>query len=249
MVDNKKDDDRSSSSKTSSFYTLSSNDNPGNLITQVQFKGDNYEEWAWAIRIALRAKKKIGFVDASITKPADDAQDLEDWWAQRFSMGNGPRVQQLRTDLANCKLNGEAIVTYYGKLKMLWEELSNYEQVPVCNCTGCKCDLFGKMERKAEEDKVHQFLMGLDEEGYGTLRSNILSTNPLPNLNKVYAMTVQEERVKTVMKTKEEKSNPMSFAIQAGNRNMGKDKSKTTCSNCKRDGHVAENCFQLIGYP
>ena len=31
--------------KTPSPYDLSSNDNPGNIITQVQLKRDNYEEW------------------------------------------------------------------------------------------------------------------------------------------------------------------------------------------------------------
>ncbi|KAF7839183.1 retrovirus-related Pol polyprotein from transposon TNT 1-94 [Senna tora] len=283
MADTRKEDERSSVSvsKSSNPYTLTANDNPGNLITQVQLGGENYEEWARAVRTALRAKKKHGFVDGTVTQPANDSSELEDWWAvnsmlvswvrntieptlrstishmenvkdlwedirQRFSMGNGPRVQQLRSDLANCKLNGEAIVTYYGKLKMLWDELGNYEQIPVCSCTGCKCDVAAKLEKKAEEDKVHQFLMGLDEEGYGTLRSNILSTEPLHNLNRVYAMTVQQERVKTVMKTKEERGNPMSFVIQAGVRNKGKT---MTCSNCKRERHDAKNCFQLIGYP
>ncbi|KAF7806657.1 retrovirus-related Pol polyprotein from transposon TNT 1-94 [Senna tora] len=248
-------------------------------------KGENYEEWARAVRTALRAKKKHGFVDGSITQPADDSAELEDWWAvnsmlvswirntieptlrstishrenardlwedvrQRFSIANGPRVQQLRANLANCKLNGEPIVTYFGKLKMIWDELGNYEQLPVCTCTGCKCDVAAKLEKKVEEDKAHQFLMGLDEEGYGTMRSNILSTEPLLNLNRVYAMAVQQEQVKIMMRTKEERGNPMSFVMQAGARNSGKNKDKTwTCSNCKREGHDAENCFQLIGYP
>ncbi|KAF7821316.1 retrovirus-related Pol polyprotein from transposon TNT 1-94 [Senna tora] len=283
MADTRKEDERSSvsASKSSNPYTLTANENPENLITQVELRGENYEEWARAVRTALRAKKKHGFVDGTVTQPANDSSKLEDWWVvnsmlvswvrntieptlrstishmenvkdlwedirQHFSMGNGPRVQQLRSDLANCKLNGEAIVTYYGKLKMLWDELGNYEQIPVCSCTGCKCDVAAKLEKKAEEDKVHQFLMGLDEEGYGTLRSNILSTEPLPNLNRVYAMTVQEEQVKTVMKTKEERGNPMSFVIQEGVRNKGKT---MTCSNYKREGHDTENCFQLIGYP
>lgn len=31
--------------------------------------------------LALRARKKFYFVDGSITKPADDSDDIEDWWA------------------------------------------------------------------------------------------------------------------------------------------------------------------------
>ena len=61
--------------------------------------------------------------------------------------------------------------------------------------------------------------MGLDEDGYGTVRSNILSTEPLPNLNRVYAMIVQQEQEWTMTRTKEERGNPMSFAVQASGRN------------------------------
>ena len=93
--------------------------------------------------------------------------------------------------------------------------------------------------------------MGLDEDGYGTVRSNILSIEPLPNLNRVYAMIVQQERVRTMTRTKEERGSPMSFAVQVGGRNSGGDgKDKTMiCSNCKRKGHEADSCFQQIGYP
>ena len=63
-----------------SVYTLSSNDNPGNLITQVQLRENNYDEWARALRTPLRAKKKFSFIDGTVTKPEDDSDDLEDWW-------------------------------------------------------------------------------------------------------------------------------------------------------------------------
>lgn len=32
--------------KKSSPYDLNSNDNPGSVITQVQLRGENYDEWA-----------------------------------------------------------------------------------------------------------------------------------------------------------------------------------------------------------
>jgi hypothetical protein len=32
--------------KTPSPYDLHSNDNPGSVITQVQLRGENYDEWA-----------------------------------------------------------------------------------------------------------------------------------------------------------------------------------------------------------
>ena len=72
-------DDGPSKSATSPYF-LSANDNPGNIITQVQLKGDNYDEWARAMRTALRAKKKFGFIDGSVIQPSDDSMTQEDWW-------------------------------------------------------------------------------------------------------------------------------------------------------------------------
>ncbi|WJZ96591.1 hypothetical protein VitviT2T_015264 [Vitis vinifera] len=281
--DGKKGDDGGSNSdkKMLTPYALTSNDNPGNIITQVQLNGENYDEWARVVRTTLRAKKKYGFVDGSIKQPDNDSPELENWWTinsmlvswvfntieptlrstisymenvkklweeikQRFSIGNGPCVQQLKSNLVNCKQEGQCIVVYYGRLKSLWDELNNYDSIPVCTCTRCKCNITTQLEKKREEERVHQFLMGLDENGYGIERSNILSTKYLLNLNRVYVMIVQQERVRTMTRTKEERGSPMSFAEQVGGRNpgeVGKDKT-VICSNYKRKGHEANSCFQ-----
>ncbi|KAK3017878.1 hypothetical protein RJ639_004174 [Escallonia herrerae] len=225
--------------KTISPYDLTTNDNPGIIITQVQLKGENYDEWARSIRTALRARKKFGFIDGTIKRPDENSSDLKDWWTinsllvswirntieptlrstishvevaqdlwtdikERFLVINGPRIQQLKTKLADCKQKGLTIVNYYGKLKMIWDELANFEQMPTCKCGKCTCDLGSVLEKKREEEKVHQFLMGLDETIYGTVRSNLLAQDPLPNLNRVYSTLIQEERVKTIAREKEE---------------------------------------------
>ena len=169
--------------KTISPYDITSSDNPGSLITQVQLKGENYDEWARSLRTALRARKKFGFVDGTIKQPDEDSADLEDWWTnnsllvswimntiepslqstmshmevakdlwanikERFSIVNGPRIQQLKAELVECKQRRLTIVTYYGKLKKLWEELANYDQVPTCKCGLYKCNLSSEFERK-----------------------------------------------------------------------------------------------------
>ncbi|RVW93947.1 hypothetical protein CK203_034086 [Vitis vinifera] len=73
-------------------------------------------------------------------------------------------------DLVNCKQEGQGIVVYYGRLKSLWDELNNYDSIPICTCTGCKCNITTQLEKKQEEERVHQFLMGLYEDGYETCR-------------------------------------------------------------------------------
>lgn len=59
-------------------YDLSSGDNPGSVISQPPLRGPNYDEWATNIRLVLKARKKFGFVDGTIPKPADDDEDQAD---------------------------------------------------------------------------------------------------------------------------------------------------------------------------
>jgi len=56
-----------------SLYDLNSNDNPGNIITQVQLRGGIYEEWARAMHTSLRARRKWTFIKGPIKQAKGDA--------------------------------------------------------------------------------------------------------------------------------------------------------------------------------
>ena len=62
------------------------------------------------------------------------------------------------------------------------------------------------MASMLEQEKVHKFVMGLDHKKYNTMRSNILSQEPLPNLNKAYAAIVRERRQLHFTQTAESRS-------------------------------------------
>ncbi|EPS61553.1 hypothetical protein M569_13243, partial [Genlisea aurea] len=65
-------------------FNLLPGDHPGLLLTTIQLRGENYDEWAKAMRAGLRAKKKYGFVDGTITeRPPEISVDL---WEQVNSM-------------------------------------------------------------------------------------------------------------------------------------------------------------------
>jgi len=55
------------------------------------------------------------------------------------------------------------------------------------------------MAKMIEDDKIHQSLMGLDDEVYSTIRSQILALDPLPSLDKIFNMIQQEENHKKMM--------------------------------------------------
>ena len=96
------------------------------------------------------------------------------------------------------------MVVYYTRLKAMWDELSSYSRVPVCHCGGCTCNVTTEFIKEREEEKIHQFLMGLDDSVFGAVRTNILSMDPLPNLSKVYSVAVQEERHRSVVRARDE---------------------------------------------
>ncbi|XP_068461666.1 uncharacterized protein [Phaseolus vulgaris] len=197
---NKAEHEGGGAKKTYSPYDLNASDNPGNIITQVQLRGENYDEWARTVKISLRARRKWGFIDGTHIQPEDEAPDLEDWWT----------VQSMI------------------------------------------CGIGAQLEKRREEEKVHQLLMGLDDASYGTVRSNILASDPLSSLNCVYAMLVQEERVKMMAKTTEERGLVVGLAMQANYKEKGRGdmvEKLMTCSHCGKNGHDMKGCFQLIGYP
>ncbi|XP_026395722.1 uncharacterized protein LOC113290326 [Papaver somniferum] len=71
--------------KKNPVYHLGSSDGPGTIITPIVMRGNNYDEWARAIRRSLIAKRKYGFIDGTIKRPEDPDQ-LEDWIAVQSTL-------------------------------------------------------------------------------------------------------------------------------------------------------------------
>lgn len=172
---------------------------------------------------ALRAKNKLCFVDGSLTKPDENKQEVQSWekcnsmviswifnalapelhdsvayvhtacemWAdlqERFSQGNVPRIHELKREIYMAQQRNLSVAAYYTKLKGLWDELAAYSTIPSCSCGAGK-----EFIAEREMEKVHQFLMGLNDQ-YGIIRSEILNMEPFPSINKTYAFVTKEEK-------------------------------------------------------
>lgn len=88
---------------------------------------------------------------------------------RHLSVTNGPRRQKIKEDLANCKQHGRTVEVYYRKLIKIMD--TYYRPLHVCKCGNCECDLASLQEKEREDDMVHQFLYGLDEHKFQTVRS------------------------------------------------------------------------------
>ncbi|XP_068491910.1 uncharacterized protein [Phaseolus vulgaris] len=232
---NKAEHEGGGAKKTYLPYDLNASDNPGNIITQVQLRGENYDEWARAVKISLRARRKWGFIDGTHIQPEDEAPDLEDWWTVQSMI--------ISWILNTIEPSLRSTVAYAETAHNFWEDIKERFSA---------CGIGAQLEKRREEEKVHQLLMGLDDASYETVRSNILASNPLSSLNRVYAMLVQEEKVRMMAKSTEERGLVVGLAMQANYKEKGRGdvvEKSMTCSHCGKNGHDMKGCFQLIGYP
>jgi hypothetical protein len=130
-------------------------------------------------------------------------------------------------------------------LKGFWDELSTYVNIPKCTCGGAK-----EFATELEKEKVHQFLMGLNDT-FNTIRTQILATDPLPNLSRVYALVCQEEKQRHVVLDRTPNINAAALAVNRVTlaSNNVSTRSKERCDHCNKPGHTKDRCFEIIGYP
>jgi hypothetical protein len=179
---------------------------------------------------------------------ADDMwNDLND----RFSQKNGPRIFQLQKAISSHSQQNLTVSEYFTRLKGLWDELTNYRPIPQCSCDKPKI-----LADHSHQDYVFQFLMGLND-SFAQIRGQILLIDPLPSINKVFSLVIQEERQReiSVHPVQVETAALMTRAssqYQNQQHHNGKSsfrKDRPLCTHCGLLGHTMEKCYKLHGYP
>ena len=74
------------------------------------------------------------------------------------------------------------IASYYTKSKQLWDESKLVSAVPRCTCVKCECGATGRLHNYSEEQKLIQFLVGLNP-NYIAIRGNILMMILFPSMS------------------------------------------------------------------
>ena len=60
-------------------FFLHSADHPSAVLVSTPLNNENYLTWKRAMKMALNAKNKLGFIDSSITKPTKSQSDAQLW--------------------------------------------------------------------------------------------------------------------------------------------------------------------------
>lgn len=100
----------------------------------------------------------------------EEVKPLWDVLQHRFNVGNGPRKQQIKALLSECKQpKSMTIADYFGTLQPLWDELATYNPLPVCKCGGCTCNIGAELQARLDEDRLQDFLYGINADLYGAM--------------------------------------------------------------------------------
>ena len=117
----------------------------------------------------------------------DEAWSLWLYLESRFCVADGPRLQQLRANITICKqLKSMSMEDYYTQLMGWFDDLARLKPLHGCTCGKCTCDVAGRFAADREEEKLHQFFIGVDNNLYATVRSNLLSQQTPPDLSRAY---------------------------------------------------------------
>jgi len=265
-------------------WALHSSDQPGLVMVSSHLTSSNFLTWSKAMRIALGAKDKLGFINGKLQPPTDEEllakwtkadQMIFSWilnaigkplsnqflyfptsfalWQElegRFGVSSGPQIYKLQRMTTTLEQGDDTVTEYYGKLHQFWDEMDQLEPVLLCDCPNHKKTL----ERESRR-KVNQFLMGLNE-GYESLRSQILNLDPLPSVIKAYSMVVrneQEKDGKMAFTPSVSEVGAMVSKFQKGSAEWKnakkKEQKKIICEHCSVAGHSKDTCFKLVGVP
>ncbi|KAA8524423.1 hypothetical protein F0562_010853 [Nyssa sinensis] len=254
---------------------LHHSDYPGVTLVSHPLTDTNYNTWHQSILIALSIKNKVGFIDGTVPKPSDPAAALQwtrcnnmvkawlvnslskdisasviycdlakDIWVElkeRFSQVNGPRMFQLEQEIHNLVQSTTSVTTYFTKLKTLWDELSSLQSHL----------LHEGVSQYQQYQRTMKFLMGLNE-SYATIRGQILLMDPLPSINRVYGLILQEETQRNIQ------ASPSIDGVALAAKGIlpsPKDhkapprKKSLKCTHCHKDGHTIDRCYFLHGFP
>ncbi|KAJ0039193.1 hypothetical protein Pint_23403 [Pistacia integerrima] len=125
---------------------------------------------------------------------SDKAYDVWSDLYERFSQGDIFRISDLQEEIYSFKQGDKNVTDYFTEFKVLWDELMIFRPLPLCTCsTPCSCGILNTFKTYRNNDYVIRFLKGLND-SFSTGRSQIMLMDPLPSINKVFSLVVQQER-------------------------------------------------------
>ncbi|XP_061353224.1 uncharacterized protein LOC133297999 [Gastrolobium bilobum] len=199
----------------------------------------------------------------------DQALDVWNDLKERFSQGDIFKISDLQDDIYRLHQGDNTVSDYYTQLKVLWDELETLQPTPSCRCIRPCCNVSSEVKKIRERDYSIRFLKGLSDK-FSHVRSQIMLIDPLPSVNRVFSLIMQQERQLHLEGHLLTHDSPKIFyntadqfqghsqiqgrgrsQIRGRGRSTGRGRSNSfrICTHCGRTGHTTETCFEKHGYP
>ena len=179
----------------------------------------------------------------------------------RFSQGDAFKIADLQEKVFALKQGTRSVTEFFTELITLYDELSNFRPLPDCACPHpCNC-ILSKIRLYHDQDRVIRFLRGLTD-GFAGARSQVMLLDPLPSLDRVFAMMIQRERdqggppmeafpaaVDTQVMFTRSDSSGRDSSLNARAPSFKRQGKRPVCSYCGYVGHTIDVCYKKNGYP
>ncbi|VFQ66003.1 unnamed protein product [Cuscuta campestris] len=149
---------------------------------------------------------------------------------------------------------GESVVGHWFSFMVPADSAHRFNNGSPADClgnmdptNGCKCAAAAITRAQVERDKTIDFLLDLDDEQFGHIRSQIMATEPVPDIDRAYSLISQEERHRSIVRSRDDHTDFVAFATRSDRRPP--TTGKFLCSHCGLTSHTVETCYELIGFP
>ncbi|KAJ0808240.1 putative RNA-directed DNA polymerase [Helianthus annuus] len=202
---------------------LHPSDSSSLTIVNMKLKGtENYSVWSSAMKLALEAKNKFGFVNGKCEKPKDNEVLAAQWdrcnsvvltWllnsvSEELFLGQvfSKLASEVWTDLKETydKVDGSVVYDLYKRINCISQNGSSVAEYynklttmwkqfdAMVQLPSCSCQAAKNYNDFTTLIKLMQFLMGLDDV-YQPVRTNLLTREPFPSVKAAFALISREE--------------------------------------------------------
>ncbi|GJY83172.1 ribonuclease H-like domain-containing protein [Tanacetum coccineum] len=215
---------------------LHSNDTSGVPLINFKLEGtENYKVWKAALTIAIHTKNKLGFINGKLVRPSEEGFMQEQWDRCNYVVLNwilgcvSHDVFMGQVFSKNAK-SGLPCSEYYHKFQALWRQYGHS-------------------------------LVNLPNLGSFSLTSDPLPMCQWSDVKGAFATLSRDESHRGSSSHSTPKTRNSAFVSRPNTRNNNWNNNNNNnqsrrlnitnllCTHCNMNGHTADRCFELVGYP
>ncbi|GJX47780.1 putative LTR copia-type gag-polypeptide [Tanacetum coccineum] len=121
------------------------------------------------------------------------SKSVWDEFKETYDKIDGSVIYNLHYKICSLTQSGSSLSEYYHSYNSLWRQFDSLVNLP-----SCSYDSASKLKDHKDLMRLMQFIMGLDDT-YNVVKSQILTTEPLPDVKYTFATLSRVESIRTIL--------------------------------------------------